>query len=206
MLPPPNLADVLAATHRQNAEGCVKTTEDLARYRAVIAKVCPTLIVECGTYTGGSALWFADVAGCQVVTFDVRDRVTAKIREKWAGRVTDVLASSSSTTARSAIRALVSPDDRMLLILDSDHSAAHVLAELDAHADLATYIVVEDGVLRWRDEAEQAHYVGNPLDAIEAWFPDHPEWAEDVEVADMSPVSMHPRGFWMRGAPDGLAA
>jgi hypothetical protein len=27
----------------------------------------------------------------------------------------------------------------------------------------------------------------------------NPEWAEDHDVAQMSSVSMHPRGWWMRG-------
>jgi len=187
------------ATKRQHAEGCVKIAEDLDRYRAVIAKVRPTLIVECGTFSGGSALWFADVADCPVVTFDVKDSTSPDIREKWAGRVTYVLASSTSSEARRLVRMVVGPTDRMMLVLDSDHAAPHVMAELDAHADLATYIVVEDGVVRWMGEAEQRLYVGNPLDAIEAWFPDHHEWAEDHDVAQMSSVSMHPRGWWMRG-------
>ena len=48
----------LAATSRQHAEGAVKVAEDLDRYRAVIAATKPEIVVECGTYDGGSAKWF----------------------------------------------------------------------------------------------------------------------------------------------------
>jgi cephalosporin hydroxylase len=196
---PLDIEACVAATTRQNAaEGCVKTIEDLDRYRAVIDKLQPTLIVECGTLYGGSALWLADTAGCPVITLDINDRVRDEIRAKWAGRVTRVLTDSAGPTAVKVIRSVVSPSDRVLLILDSWHSREHVLDELNAHAEIADYIVVEDGVVRWMHQAEQDFYVGNPLDAIEAWFPGHPEWVEDLEVAEMSTVSMHPRGWWKR--------
>lgn len=197
-----DINEVIQATFRQNAEGCVKITEDLARYRAVIAKVRPTLIVECGTHNGGSALWFANTAGCPVITFDVYDAVSASRRLEWGDRVTHRIAGSTSPEAKELVHAAVSADDRVLLVLDSDHSAAHVQAELSAYADIATYIVVEDGVLRWMSQAEQSYYIGNPLDAIETWFPNHPEWVEDTEVSEMSPVTMHPRGWWMKGPND----
>lgn len=190
---------VIQATFRQNAEGCVKIIEDLARYRAVIDKVRPTLIVECGTYNGGSALWFANTAGCPVITFDVHNAVDDSHRLQWGNRVTHVITSSTSPEAKKLVHATVSADDRLLLVLDSDHAAAHVQAELETYADIATYIVVEDGIVRWMSEAEQSQYIGNPLDAIETWFPNHPEWVEDVEVLKMFPVTMHPRGWWMKG-------
>ena len=193
-----DINDVLAATWRQNAEGCTKITEDLTRYRAVIEKVHPTLIVECGTYNGGSALWFANTANCPVITFDINDIVSGKTHSQWAGRVTHLVASSTSPEAQHLVHSTVSPDDRVLLVLDSDHALHHVLAELEAYASIATYIVVEDGIVRWMSDFEQSQYIGNPLDAIETWFPTHPEWVEDTEIAEMSPITMHPRGWWMK--------
>jgi cephalosporin hydroxylase len=49
------------------------------------------------------------------------------------------------------VRALVQPGQRTLVILDSNHSYAHVLAELQAYAGLVTpgsYIVATDGIMQ----------------------------------------------------------
>ena len=48
------------------------------------------------------------------------------------------------------VRTLLRPDDRVFIMLDSNHSKEHVLAELKAYADLVTpgsYIVAADGVM-----------------------------------------------------------
>jgi cephalosporin hydroxylase len=50
----------------------------------------------------------------------------------------------------AAVKALVRPDDVVLVLLDSNHSKAHVAAELAAYAPLVTsgsYIVACDGVM-----------------------------------------------------------
>jgi cephalosporin hydroxylase len=47
-------------------------------------------------------------------------------------------------------RALVRPDDRVMVILDSSHSKAHVAKELEAYAPLVSpgsYIVATDGIM-----------------------------------------------------------
>src|SRR6266540_518587 len=62
----------LDACARQNAGGAVKVAEDLARYEHIIATTRPEVIVECGTWMGGSARWFLTQPGvAEVVTVDV---------------------------------------------------------------------------------------------------------------------------------------
>src|SRR5262249_55726191 len=48
------------------------------------------------------------------------------------------------------VQGLVRPGEKVLVILDSNHTKAHVLAELEAYAGLVTpgsYIIVADGVM-----------------------------------------------------------
>jgi cephalosporin hydroxylase len=50
-----------------------------------------------------------------------------------------------------AVKARIRPGESVLVVLDSNHSYAHVLAELEAYAPLVTadsYIVATDGVMR----------------------------------------------------------
>src|SRR3954463_16441110 len=48
-----------------------KDTDDLERYRRVVEKTQPEVIVETGTRAGGSAMWFRQELGLDVVTIDL---------------------------------------------------------------------------------------------------------------------------------------
>ena len=90
------------------------------------------------------------------------------------------------------------PGRRTMVVLDSDHSAAHVGAEIALYGPMVTpgcYLVVEDGIVRWM--AAQP-YAGSPLDAIEDLLVGSPDWERDRVIETLHPVSMHPAGWWRR--------
>lgn len=195
-----DIAASLAATDRQHAEGCVKITEDLDRYRRLIADVEPDLIIECGTFSGKSAAWLAETAGCTVVTIDTTPYIDPDTLERWAEvNVIDIVGSSVAPDIVARVHRMGAK--RPLVILDSDHSAAHVLAEMHAYADLVpvgSYMVVEDTLLRHMPAEERQHYRGDPADAVDAWLADHHDtWAVDTDVEAMHPVTQFPGG-WLR--------
>lgn len=182
----------LAACDRQNAAGAVKVTEDLARYAHVIAATRPDVVIECGTWMGGSARWFA-ARGVDVISIDnqptgqpAHDRVT------W-------LVGSSDDASMLAHATTLASGRRTMVVLDSDHSATNVCAEILAYGPLVTpgcHLVVEDGIARWMSEDHHRH--GSPLDAIEALLIDNPAWVRDEQTEAMFPVSMHPAGWWVK--------
>lgn len=196
-----DLEACLADTARQNAAGAVKTWQDLDRYEQVIARVRPSLIVECGTFSGRSALWFARFA--PVLTCDVNPIATVEpaTPPQWAQSPHHILQVddlSSSLHMQLAVKMMAGLyPGPMLLVLDSDHSTATVAAELDLYADRAAYVVVEDTLLRWMPDEERCHYDGDPLAAAEAFLCTHDEWEVDVEIESMSKSTQHPRG-WLR--------
>lgn len=180
----------LDATGRQKAEGAIKIREDLARYRTVIDATQPEVIVECGTYCGGSARWFRSL-GPEVITVDISAIVSP------VDGVTCVCGDSKDPATVESVISLVA-GRRTMVVLDSDHSAAHVAAEITAYGPLVTpgcYLVVEDGIVRWMDGEP---YQGSPLDAIEDLLVGSPEWERDTEVEGMFPVTMYPAGWWRR--------
>jgi cephalosporin hydroxylase len=77
---------------------------------------------------------------------------------------------------------------RGMILLDDDHSSAHVLAELDVYAPLADYLIVQDTLMGYLPQ-----YPDNPRQAVEKWLPGHPEFAQDPEP---DPTN-HPGG-WLR--------
>ncbi len=108
----------------------------------------PELIVETGTYRGGSAFFLAsicDLLGAgEVVSIDIeplRDDYPAHPRVTYLGG-----RSSTDPEVVAEVRGRAR-EKRTLVVLDSDHSQAHVEAELAAYADLVPvgcYLIVED--------------------------------------------------------------
>lgn len=133
----------------------LKLPLDLWVYQELLFSVRPDLIIETGTMHGGSALYLASICDLleagRVVTIDVQpqpDRPTHP-------RITYVEDSSTSPAVLEQMRTAAASVSRVLVVLDSDHSRDHVLAELRAYAPLVTpgsYLIVED-----------THVNGNPI-------------------------------------------
>lgn len=181
----------LVACGRQNAHGACKTTEDIERYRRVIAATQPDVIVECGTWHGGSALVFAQ-SGVDVITIDIDAAMTV-----WHERITQVVGRSTDPAVVADVTRRVT-GRRVMVVLDSDHSAAYVRQEILAYGPLVSpgcYLVVEDGVVRWMTSHP---WQGSPLDAIEDALADNPSWQRDTITEGLYPVSMNPAGWWIK--------
>ena len=120
---------------------------DLWVYQEILADLEPDLVIETGTAAGGSARFFAscmDLIGRgRVITIDVVD-VPGRPQHD---RVTYVQGSSVDPAIVEQARAAAAESGTVMVVLDSDHSRDHVLAELRAYSPLVTpgsYLVVED--------------------------------------------------------------
>jgi cephalosporin hydroxylase len=148
----------------------LKNPLDLWVYQEIIVDTRPELIVETGTYRGGSAFFLASICDLlgtgEVVSIDVepvRDDYPAHPRITYLGG-----RSSTDPDVVSTVRERAA-GKRTLVVLDSDHSQAHVEAELAVYAELVPvggYVVVEDsniGQIR-------KDLVPGPLEAIETFL------------------------------------
>lgn len=197
----------VAACERQYVHGMVKCAEDAERYEAIIDAVKPALVIECGTFSGKSALWLARRSGARVLTIDVADQVPPEVRAEWVTLDPAPRLEVTSTTSNHAWRAAVDEVERadgpVMVVLDSDHSRGHVLTEMLMYERFVTpdsYMVVEDGILRWLPaEHRKVYDNSDPLEAIEDFLgrPVGSHWAVDEEIEGMFPVTIHPRG-WLR--------
>lgn len=189
---------------------------DLARYSRVIERTHPTIIIETGTNTGHSARWFAShvTQGVQhVITIDTE-------AHRWQYGSTPVrthapihrlTGSSTDPDIVAGVEALIETlggdEPRVMVSLDSDHSAGHVAEEIAHYAPLVTAgcdLVIEDGVLAWlpeevqRDHGILGKYEGTVLDAIEAMRPALEVDFEIDPVEARFTATMHPAGWWRR--------
>jgi cephalosporin hydroxylase len=148
----------------------LKNPLDLWVYQEIMAETRPELVVETGTYRGGSAFFLAsicDLLGAgEVVSLDiepVRDDYPEHARITYFGG-----RSSTDPEVVAEVRARAE-GKRTLVILDSDHSRAHVEAELAEYAPLVPvggYVIVEDSNIGQIRE----DLLPGPLEAIEAFL------------------------------------
>lgn len=190
-----------------------KTKADLRRYGKIISLTKPDIIIETGTNTGASACWFASSTPVNplVITIDIEptrwNRASAYAVERLEGNSTDPeLITEVQRTLRGFGTGAGRPP-RVMVSLDSDHSAAHVRKEIELYAPLVTsgcYLVIEDGILSWLNQsqldAHDCHYDGTPLDAIEQWR--NRGWGpftrdHSIEAIGSVPT-MNPAGWWRR--------
>jgi cephalosporin hydroxylase len=125
----------------------LKCPLDLWNYQEILVETRPDLIIETGTHLGGSALYMAgicDLIGSgRIVTVDVEDRPGRPVH----GRITYLEGSSTSDEVLGRVTEFVQDAERVMVILDSDHSRDHVVRELELYAPLVSkgcYLVVED--------------------------------------------------------------
>ena len=125
----------------------LKCPLDLWAYQEILFETRPDLIVETGTHLGGSAAYLAGVCDLlgrgAIVSIDVEPRPGRPAHE----RITYVEGSSTSDAVIERISGLAREAERVMVILDSDHTRDHVLRELELYAPLVTsgcYLVVED--------------------------------------------------------------
>lgn len=170
----------------------------------VIAKLKPDVILETGTFCGGSAFFFASLCDLlhhgEVISVDISPLATIA-----HPRITYIRGSSTDPeiVACVAERLRARPPSRVLVIFDSDHAAPHVEAELESYAPLVpvgSYIHVQDGSI---DEmAYHRDARPGPKPAVQSFLRKHPQFVRDIEIENRYVMTYHPYGWLKRIAPD----
>lgn len=128
---------------------------DLFVFQEILYETRPDVLVETGTFKGGSALYFASLFDLmnhgRVITVDIEDQ---PVKPKHP-RITYLLGSSTSDEILAKIHGLIAPGEKVMVTLDSNHARDHVIKELNLYAPLVSagcYLVVED-----------THFNGHPI-------------------------------------------
>jgi cephalosporin hydroxylase len=175
----------------------LKNPLDLWVYQEIMVETRPELVVETGTYRGGSAFFLASICDLlgvgEVVSIDVeplRDDYPQHPRITYLGG-----RSSTDPDVVAEVRTRAE-GKRTLVVLDSDHSQAHVEAELAEYAPLVPvgcYLIVEDsniGQIR-------KDLLPGPLEAIEAFLARSDEFEID-RGREKFMITFNPSGYLRR--------
>ena len=177
-------------------------TLDLWTLQETIYEVKPDLLIECGTYKGGSSWYFGDLfelmGNGRVITVDIE-----KMHDLSHPRVTYLIGDCASPEIVKQIRAerdkVTGP---VMVVLDSDHKAEHVKKELNAYHSFVTpgsFIHVQDGIIDVLPRFATAR--PGPLVAIESFLGEHSEFEADLERSNRFLITNHPKG-WLRRKPN----
>ncbi len=161
----------------------IQMPADIVAIQEIVWSTRPQLVVETGVARGGSLLLYASIlellgeGEVLGIDIDIRPHNRAAIEaHPLAGRISLLEGSSVAEDTVDAVRARAATVERVMVVLDSDHSHDHVLAELHAYASLVTvgqFLVVADTMV---DEIptpthrERPWGAGNsPGSALRAW-------------------------------------
>jgi cephalosporin hydroxylase len=171
---------------------------DLHIYQEILYETKPDVLIECGTYKGGSAYFFASMFDLlqhgKVITIDVKD-FPMKPQHP---RITYLVGSSVSPAVLKAVKASIQPGDRVMVSLDSDHHKEHVLKELEIYAPLVTlgnYLVVEDTNLNGHPVVPD--YGPGPAEALEEFLRRNPQFQRDPSREKFG-LTFSPGGYLKR--------
>ncbi|MBI3987408.1 MAG: class I SAM-dependent methyltransferase [Lentisphaerae bacterium] len=169
---------------------------DLWIYQEILHECRPDVIVECGTYGGGSALYMAGVCDAlkrgRIVSIDIQLFVKPWPRHE---RIRYLIGSTIDATTLEKIKGLIQPGEAVMVILDSDHHKDHVLRELRLYSKLVTngqYLIVEDTQLNGHPVAED--FGPGPMEALEEFLKENDEFQTDREREKFL-LTFNPKGY-----------
>jgi cephalosporin hydroxylase len=175
----------------------LKCPLDMWLYQELLVRTRPDIVVETGTWCGGSALFMAmvleQIGHGKVITIDI----DPKPQRPEHPRINYLTGSSTDPQIVAQVRNAVGTD-RTLVILDSDHSAAHVHQELLAYrgfVQVGDYLIVEDSNVNghpvWPD------FGPGPMEAIDKLLSETDEFVVD-ERCERFLMTLNPRGYLRR--------
>jgi cephalosporin hydroxylase len=172
----------------------------------------PNVIIETGVARGGSALLSASLLSLigdgHVVAVDVdirphnRESIEQHPLSSW---ITLIEGSSTAPEVLAQVEELTRGAARVMVVLDSDHTHEHVLAELEAYAPLVTNgmpLVVADTLIEEipaNENRPRAWRAGsNPHTAVEQFLAEHSDFTRDEAVANKLLMSSSRTGYLIR--------
>ena len=208
----------------------IQTPIDMVAMQEIIWRTKPNLIIETGIAHGGSLIFSASMLALldicdaiesgsvidprnsnrKVLGIDIDIRAhnrTAIEAHPMASRIQMIEGSSIDPKIISRVKQIAQDYQRVLVCLDSSHTHAHVLAELEAYAPLTSpsnYCVVFDTIV----EDMPAHMFpnrpwgpgDNPKTAVHEYLKSHPEFEIDKAFLNKLLLTVAPDGYLKRVA------
>ena len=188
----------------------IQYPQDVMAIQEVVWRTKPDLIVETGVARGGSLILYASLLklignGGRVVgvDIDIRPHNRQSIEEHPLADAIHLIQGSSIDEATvAAVRDQVKDAGRIMVVLDSMHTADHVLRELELYGPLVTqgcYLIVFDTVIEFMPPetvANRPWSKGNsPYNAVQQFLETNSRFRVDRTIDAKLQVSVAPHGY-----------
>lgn len=148
----------------------IQYPQDIIAMQEIVWKVKPGLIIETGIARGGSLIFYASMLELlggdgQVlgIDIDIREHNRVEIeRHSMYKRITMIEGSSIDEEVAKQVYDFAKGNRQILVVLDSMHTHAHVLRELQLYSPLVTkgsYLVVFDTII---EDMPEDFFPGRP--------------------------------------------
>jgi len=195
----------------------IQYPQDMIAMQEIIWEVKPDLIIETGIAHGGSLIFYASLLELLAVSgsgegeivgvdIDIRDHNRKEIEaHPMFKRINLIQGSSVAPEIIDRIRKIAANKQRIMVILDSNHTHDHVLAELEAYALLVSvnsYCVVFDTLIEDMPEdlfPDRPWCPGNsPKTATWKYLESHSEFEIDKRIQNKLLITVAPDGYLKR--------
>lgn len=191
----------------------IQFPQDIVATQEIIWRVRPDLIIETGVARGGSLIFSASmlelIGGDRLVVgvdIDIRAHNRVEIeRHPLAKRIRLIEGSSVDEGVVRQVADYAEGRQTVLVMLDSNHTHAHVLRELELYAPLVThgsYLIVYDTVVeRMPEDMYPDRPWGrgdNPLTAVREFLARGTDFEVDREVEEKLLITVAPGGYLRR--------
>ncbi len=190
----------------------IQMPPDIVVMQEVIWEMRPQLVIETGIARGGSLVLYASIleligeGAVLGIDLDIRAHNREAIEtHPLARRIRMVEGSSLDEAVLAEARRAADAVERVMVVLDSDHTHEHVLAELHAYGELVTvgqFLVVADTFVE--DIPVQEHRQrpwgpgDNPATALRTWLDEAEGFEPDPFINAKLLLSASPGGYLRR--------
>lgn len=189
----------------------IQLPQDMLAMQEIIWRVKPDLVIECGIAHGGSIIYYASLLELQGfgevlgIDRDIRPHNREAIESHPMSKRISMIEGSSIDEATIAQVRAIAEGKKVILVLDSNHTHEHVLAELRAYAPLVavdSYCVVMDTVV----EDMPAEFFpdrpwgpgDNPKTAVWEYLKENADFEIDQQMQNKLLLSVAPDGYLRR--------
>lgn len=171
---------------------------DLFIYQELLHEVRPDVLVETGTYMGGSSYYYASIFDLlgkgRVLTVDIEDYPNKPKHP----RVQFLPGSSTDPGVFQRVKAAIQPGEKVMVILDSDHRMPHVLRELKLYSEIVppgSYLIVQD--THFNGHPILPDFGPGPMEAVREFLRDNPGFIADRSREKFG-LTFNPGGYLKR--------
>jgi cephalosporin hydroxylase len=202
--------------HQTNwmGEPCLQLVQDMFAMQEAIYKSRPDFIIESGVAWGGTMLFLASLLklldGQKIIGIDVfiPEDLRARLMSP-KNPVRDMMhlieGSSVDISIVEKVKEIIGTNKRVLVLLDSDHTHAHVLRELQLYAPfvgVGQYLICGDTTIERQPPAEErprAWGKGNsPATALKEFLGASKDFEVDYELENKLLLTNNPGGYLRR--------